>query len=178
VHVILGALGSIVTLLWILHRLADMGVDLGGLNPWAWRRRRKWRSTFEANPIFSITSPMEVTALLIAATAKADGDMSADEKQAILQMFEQEFRLANAEAASLLAASTHLLGKGEEVRDKLEAILAPSLDKFSAEQAQSAIDLLQRIAAVAGAATVAQAQLIERARALLLPDSDSRGKWD
>jgi hypothetical protein len=70
------------------------------------------------------------------------------------------------------------LGKGEEVRDKLEAILAPSLDKFSAEQAQSAIDLLQRIAAVAGAATVAQAQLIERARALLLPESDSRGKWD
>lgn len=44
-----------------------MHIVLGALNPWSWRRRRKWRAAYEANPVFSITSPMEVTALLIAA---------------------------------------------------------------------------------------------------------------
>ena len=43
-HIILGALGTIVTILWLLHRLAEMGVSLGGLNPWLWQRRRKWRA--------------------------------------------------------------------------------------------------------------------------------------
>lgn len=32
-HIVLAALGSIVTLLWVLHRLAEMGIDLGGLDP-------------------------------------------------------------------------------------------------------------------------------------------------
>ena len=91
-----------------------MGIDLGGLNPWAWRRRRNWRQKFEANPIYSIASPMELAALLVAATAKADGDMSLEEKQTILGLFEREFHLSERDAASLLTASTHLLGSGEE----------------------------------------------------------------
>ena len=111
-HLIIAALGSIVTILWLLHRLAEMGIDLGGLNPWAWRRRRKWRNAYEANPIYAIESPMEATALLIAATAKADGDMSLDEKKAILAMFENDFHLSDRDAAALLTSSTHLLGTG------------------------------------------------------------------
>ena len=98
-HIVIAALGSLVTILWLLHRFAEMGIDLGGLNPWAWRRRRKWRAMYEANPIYSITSPMELTALLIAATAKADGDMSADEKLAILNLFERSFHLSDRDAA-------------------------------------------------------------------------------
>lgn len=40
-HIVLGLLGTLVTILWLLYRLAEMGIDLGGLNPWAWRRRRQ-----------------------------------------------------------------------------------------------------------------------------------------
>ena len=39
-HIILGALGSIVTILYMLDRL---GIDIGGLNPFYWYRRRAFR---------------------------------------------------------------------------------------------------------------------------------------
>jgi len=45
-HVIIGFLGSVVTILWLLHRLAEMGIDMGGLNPWTWRRRRNFRQKY------------------------------------------------------------------------------------------------------------------------------------
>lgn len=79
---VLGLLGTIVTILWLLHRLAEMGIDLAGLNPFLWRRRRRWRNNYQANPIFKIDSPLEATALLVTAIAKADGEMSSKEEQA------------------------------------------------------------------------------------------------
>jgi hypothetical protein len=176
-HIVIATLGSIVTILWLLHRLADMGIDLGGLNPWAWRRRRKWRSTFEANPVYSITSPMEVTALLVTATAKADGDMSSDEKRAVLQMFEDEFRLSGPAAASLLTSSTHLLGTGDEVRDNLNRVLAPSLDEFTSTQAESAVAMLKEISETAGPPSQLQTALVEQARACLLATPGAENEW-
>ena len=176
-HIVIAALGSIVTILWLLHRLAEMGIDLGGLNPWAWRRRRKWRASYEANPIYSITSPMEVTALLIAATAKADGDMSSEEKQAILSMFEREFRLSERDAASLLAASTHLLGRGDEVRSNLDGVIGPSKASFTESQSRSACAMLEEIARVGGSATALQAEIIEGVKAELLAPADDASEW-
>jgi hypothetical protein len=105
--VIIGMLGSIVTILWILYRLAEMGITLGGLNPFLWRRRRAWRQKYEANPLFSLTEPLDVTALLAVATAKADGDMSAAERHALLADFEKTFSLNARKASELLTASVH-----------------------------------------------------------------------
>jgi len=34
-HIILGVLGAIVTILVLLNRLADAGIDVGWLNPFA-----------------------------------------------------------------------------------------------------------------------------------------------
>jgi len=176
-HVILGFLGTIVTILWLLHRLAEMGVTLGGLNPFLWRRRRKWRKHYEANPIYKISSPLEVTALLMTAVAKADGDMSVEEKHGILSIFGKEFHLPEKDAAALLTASSHLLGKGEEVRDNLKAVLAPSLENFTAEQASSAIQIIDRVARIAGAPSEAQTRLVSNVTALLNQLSAPKGKW-
>lgn len=176
-HIVIAALGSLVTILWLLHRLAEMGIDLGGLNPWAWRRRRKWRSTYEANPIYSITSPMELAALLIVATAKADGDMSSEEKQAILNLFEREFHLSDRDAASLLASTTHLLGRGDEVRENLVEVIRPGKASFTESQARSACAMLEEIAAIGGSTTALQAEIVDRAKAELLPDSDNASEW-
>lgn len=175
-HIIIGFLGSVITILWLLHRLAEMGIDLGGLNPFLWRRRRRWRKSYEANPIYKVEQPLEATALLVVATAKADGDMSVEEKKAILAMFEREFELPKREAAGLFISSTHLLGTGEELRKNLKGVLAPSLSKFTLEQAQSAVELMRSIAQV-GAASEAKAELIENAAAELAPRSAPPGKW-
>ncbi len=176
-HIILAALGSIVTILWLLHRLAEMGVSLGGLNPFLWRRRRAWRKQFEANPLFTLTEPLEITALLALATAKADGDMSATERQALLAEFESTFALNQRKAAELLTSSAHLLGDGAALREHLEDLLAKSRESFNAAQLASALDLLERVAAKSGTASAQQRELIARVRAVLAPEPQPKGTW-
>ena len=55
-HIVLGLLGAIVAILASLNllfiRLADAGIDIKGLNPVLMHRRRKWRKTYEGQPIF------------------------------------------------------------------------------------------------------------------------------
>ena len=72
-HVLLGLLGTIVTILVLLYRLSDIGINLGGLNPFSWRRRRAWQQKLEANPIFSLEDPREVAAVLLVGTAEHVG---------------------------------------------------------------------------------------------------------
>ena len=44
-HIIIGLLGSLVTIFYLLDRL---GVDIGGLNPFYWYRRRAFAKKFGA----------------------------------------------------------------------------------------------------------------------------------
>jgi len=101
-HIILPLLGTIVTILVLLNRLAQAGISLGGLNPFLWRRRQKWKKQYEGNPIYQIDSPLDLAALLATATAKADGDMSSDEKKTLLDLFQKEFNVDKKGAAELL----------------------------------------------------------------------------
>ena len=69
-HIILGLLGTIVTILILLNRLSEAGIEIGWLNPFAWNRRRKWRNKYQGNPIFQLVDPLEVAALLCTSLAK------------------------------------------------------------------------------------------------------------
>lgn len=175
-HILLGLLGTIVTILFLLSRLADAGISLGGLNPFLWRRRRAWRQKFEANPLFSLDDPVEIAAILALATAKADGDMSAAERHALLAEFEHTFALNPRQAAELLTATAHLLGDGQILREHLDAVLADS-KRFSDAQRSSAMALLERIASVDGAPSALQREFIERVRAQLAPQPAPKGTW-
>jgi hypothetical protein len=175
--ILLGMLTSVVTILWILYRLAEMGITLGGLNPWAWRRRRAWRQKYEADPLFSLVEPLDVTALLAVATAKADGDMSAAERQALLAEFEKTFAMNARKASELLTASVHLLGDGAALRDKLEELLARCGERFSDAQRESALELLDRVAGAGGRASAQQLELVARVRAALQPELARKGTW-
>lgn len=177
-HIILGALGSIVTLLWLLHRLNEMGVTLGGLNPWLWQRRRRWRSQYDANPVFKIDRPLDATALLLTAVAKADGDMSAQAKAHLLGVFEDEFKLSAQDASALLRSSVHLLGAGEEVQHNLAGVMAPSIDRFSDEQWTSVKALLPIVAAVDGSPSVQQRDLLAQIGALVAEQQRPTDKWE
>ena len=83
-HVVLALLGAIVTLLYVFSRLADIGIDLGGLKPFYWRRRRAWRKKYEGDPIHAIDDPLEIAALFVVGIAKLEGDVSANQKQAAI----------------------------------------------------------------------------------------------
>ena len=176
-HIVLGLLGTIVTLLVVLHRLADAGIDLGGLNPFLWRRRRAWRQKFEANPIFSLREPIDVAALLVVGVAKIDGDMSAEEKRALLGEFETTFSLSEAKAAELLGSSSHLIGDGEVLRTQLDAVLAPQAERFSPDQVESILEMMERIAHIDGAPTASQLSLLDEVRRHLAPPQPEPGPW-
>jgi hypothetical protein len=92
-------------------------------------------------------------------------------------MFEDEFRLSGPAAASLLTSSTHLLGTGDEVRDNLNRVLAPSLDEFTSTQAESAVAMLKEISETAGPPSQLQTALVEQARACLLATPGAENEW-
>lgn len=176
-HILLGLLGSIVTILILLNRLANAGIDLGGLNPFLWHRRRKWRKRYETNPVYTLENPMEVTALLMVAVAKCSGDLSAEQKRLILELFQREFHLSGRNADGLLTSSSYLLKDGEEVRNNLQKVLDPSREKFTADQLESALSMIQRVASAEGPPGVLQSELHERIRAELAPGLQPKGTW-
>jgi len=143
---ILAILGAIITVLILLNRLAEAGIDLGGLNPFLWSRRRKWSKQYEGDPIFKITDPMEATAILMVGIAKSEGDMTKDNKEKILSLFESEFGLTKKESVSLLISSTHIHGTGEELRANVDKVLKPSINSFSVTQVESALSLCATLA--------------------------------
>ncbi|MBT2771614.1 TerB family tellurite resistance protein [Halomonas sp. ISL-60] len=176
-HIILGALGSIATILWVLYRFAELGVDLGGLNPFLWRRRRRWRKQYDANPIYSIEKPIEAAALALTATAKVNGEISSEEKRELLAIFENEFHVSKREAVDLLASSTFLIGRGDEIRNSLEKVLAPSVPNFTSEQAESVLNLANKIAKTGGEPTAVQIEFISSLHKHLMPESGEKAKW-
>lgn len=177
-HVILGVLGSFITILILLNRLAEAGIDLGGLNPFLWHRRRQWQKKLQGNPIFQIESPLDLTALLATATAKSDGDMSSEEKKTLLSLFQSEFGMSKKEAAELMIASAYLLGDGEELRTNLERVISSSLPNFTEDQAASASALLDDICAIDSTGAELKREFVDKVKSILSSKFQPRGKWD
>lgn len=176
-HILLALLGVLVTILVLLSRLADAGIDFGGLNPFSAYRRRKWRQKFEANPLFSLNDPLEIGAILLVWTAKCEGDMSAEQKRAILAMLEKTFGLGSSQATDLLGSSVHLIGNGQILKSQLEDFLTLGQEHLSTEQADSAIALMREVARVDGAETAQQLELIDTVKSKLGPTDSAAGTW-
>lgn len=159
-HIILGVLGAIVTILILINRLSDNGVDIGWLNPFAWKRRREWAKKYHANPAYSIRSPLEVTGLLMVALAKSEGDMSSNQKQEIKSKFQEVFHLTEEKAANLITSSVFLLKDDVSVVKNMGKLLEPSIDSFTEEQASSAYELITHISNFDGKPNVLQQEII------------------
>ncbi len=171
-HIIIAFITALASLLYALERL---GVDIGWVNPWSWSRRRRWQQQVHANPAFSLKKSMEAMALLLAAVAKIDGDISSDEKNELRSTFERTFRLSPAESSALLGSSIFLLGSGDEVFSRPGKVLEPCIDSFTSEQRDSAVNLLRAIASVGGEPSVLQVEFINTVEDILFPPSNNSG---
>lgn len=158
-HLIIGLLTAIASLLYALERL---GIDIGWINPWAWKRRRGWQKQYNANPAFHSESPLEAVALLMTAITKVDGDLSSDEKAELLKLFEEELKQTSEDASALLRSSVFLLGRGEEVFASPEKVLDKCIDNFTDAQKATTIYLLTRMSEVSGSATSVQKAFISK----------------
>ena len=173
-HVVLGLLTSIITILYLLDR---MGIDLGGLNPLYWRRRRAWAAKYQGDPIYSVEDPMHVAALLIVGTAKLDGDLSAEQKQVVLRQFEAKFSLDSSAASELLGSAAHLLGAPQIIDTQLSGVADRNKDRFSSDQAESMIQMMADVASADGDMTARQSEYIESVRALFISSEQAPGTW-
>lgn len=177
-HIVLGALGTILMILILLHRLSENGIDIGWLNPFAWKRRREWAKKYHANPIYSLASPMEVTALLMVALAKSEGEMTSDQKREIKSKFKDVFHLSDEKASALLTSSSFLLKEGvDEVRN-VKKLLERSKEKFTHEQVNSALALFQHIANFEGQTNSFQSEIIQAVKNELLQEKVPATEWN
>ena len=87
-HIIMGILGSIITILILTNQLSRLGIDVGKLNPFAWYRRNKWQKKYHADPAFSLDRPMEAVAGLMYVMAKCSGEITREQKECILKLYE------------------------------------------------------------------------------------------
>ena len=173
-HIILGALTTVVTILYLLDR---MGIDLGGLNPFYWRRRRAWAKKYEGDPIYSVEDPIEVAALLILGAAKLNGDISAGQKQAALQQFQAAFSMSEKDANQLLTSASHLLGAPQIIDTQLQGLIDKNKDAFTADQAGSLLDMMLEVVSADGDSTPQQRDYVEHVRSQFAREEKGEGPW-
>lgn len=161
-HIILGILGTIVTILVLVNRLNNSGIDLGWLNPFSWAHRRRWRKKYHADPAFSITSPMESAAGLMYVAAKLSGEMTREEKAFLINTFETKFNLTNQQATDLLSSCSFIIKDEDEILNKLDKYLEPSKEDYSPEQINSTLELIDSVIKLNDAPSEKQKMLLNR----------------
>lgn len=173
-HIIIGILTSLVTIFYLLDRL---GIDLGGLNPFYWRRRRAWAKKYQGDPIFSIEDPVHVAAILIVGAAKLDGDLTADSKKAALRLFKSKFSLETGGASELLGSAAHLLGSPQVIDTQLAGVMDKNSSTFNREQAESMIQMAIDVASANGELSAKQQEFIGTMKARFTAPEKTAGTW-
>jgi uncharacterized tellurite resistance protein B-like protein len=177
-HVVIGVLTAIAGLIWALVALQRAGIDLGWLNPFLWQRRRQWQKRYAEKPLYTLDKPMDVAALLLLGVAKCEGEISAQQKGALLDIFRREFKIGQDEAADLLLASSHMIRNEVYLVDNLDKILELSNERFTDEQITSLVTLMKQVARLESAPNREQERLIEATAGYFRERRKSRGTWE
>ena len=145
-HIIIGLITAIAGLIWALNSLERSGFRWSSINPFYWHRRNKWKKQYQESPLYALSEPMEVAAVVMLGVAKLEGEISREQKKEILKIFNSEFNLDEKSSSDLFASTSYLLQSENNFLKNIDKVLARSKDSFSEEQAESTIALAERIA--------------------------------
>lgn len=176
-HILLAILGSVASILFYLSMLSRSGVRIKIPDPFAWNRKRKWLQTHNADPMMSISSPMEATALLMYAAARSSGDLSREQKVFLKENFQSEFHLSDLQATELLSSCSFLLKDEDNIVNNLEKFMAASIGKFNQDQKESALDLVKKTAHCEGHISEKQKEFLQKIENFFFPPSQEQKKW-
>lgn len=176
-HIIIAAITALAGLIWALHSLQNAGLDLNSFNPFTWARRRKWERLYGAKPLFNLAKPMEAAAAIMVGVLKQEGEISREQKQAVIDMFKSSFSLDEQEAVELFSASAHLVKDEINIDQSIRHILKPSITQFTPDMAASLIDLLGKVARLEGAPSKSQQAIIVSVEKELKVLGKPRSKW-
>lgn len=174
---IIAAITALAGLLWALSSLQNSGFHFSSLNPLLAYRRWQWSRTYGGKPIYKLNRPMDVAAVLLLGVAKADGEITSDQKRVLLDMFQSEFSIARDEASDLLLASSHLIRDEIYLVDHLEKVLERSAPRFEPETVASLTVMMRRIAMLDGSVNAEQQRLIEATERYFSAKHQQSGKW-
>lgn len=173
-HIVLGLLGSIVTVLYLLDRL---GIDLGGLNPFYWYRRRAFAKKYGADPIYSIEDPVHVASLLVIGAAKLDGDLTAAQKTIAREQFESNFSMSSREASELFGSAAHLLAAPQLLDSQLTKLVDKTSGMFSKEQVESLVEMMVKVASADGEMSPRQKEFVDGIGSRFVREEQHQGTW-
>lgn len=142
---IIAVISAIAGLIWALNALQRSGFDLNSLNPFLAWRRWQWRQSYGNKPLYKLDRPIDAAAVLVLGMAKAEGEVSSEQKKALQQLFQSEFGISSEEASQLLLASSHLIRDELSLVERVDKILEPSAARFEREAADSLLDMMRRI---------------------------------
>lgn len=176
-HVVIAAITALAGLLWAINALHRSGFHFSSLNPFLAYRRWQWRRTYGGKPIYKLERPMDVAAVLLLGIAKADGDITSDQKRELQAIFQSEFEISRDQAADLLLASSHLIRDEIYIVDHLDKILERSAPRFEPENVSSLLALMRRVAALDGSINAEQHKLIDATERYFAAKQPAAGKW-
>lgn len=177
-HIVIAAISALAGLLWAINALQRSGFHATDLNPFLAYRRWRWRTTYGVRPIYKLERPMDVAAVLLLGVAKADGEITSDQKKDLLALFQNEFQLTRDEASDLLLASSHLIRDEIYLVDRLDKVLERSAPQFTPETVASLLRLMRRTAARDGSMNAEQEKLINAAERYFELRRRRTGRWD
>jgi hypothetical protein len=173
-HVVIALFGGIAIIFYVLNHF---GVDIGWLNPVWWRRRRQWAAKYQGDPVYSIEDPLHVAALLIIGVAKLEGDLTAEQKQAVRDQFSEKFSMGEKETSELLGSAAHLLAAPQLIGAQLRTLAERSQSKLSSEQAESMLAMMDVVAGSEGSSSSEQREYVEGMRTLFMSQDKGDGPW-
>jgi len=174
---IVAVITALAGLIWALSSLQRSGFQLSSLNPFLAYRRWQWSKTYGGKPIYKLDRPMDVAAVLLLGMAKADGDITSDQKKELLAMFQGEFNISRDEASDLLLASSHLIRDEIYLVDHLDKILMRSASRFEPEAVASLLAMMRKIAVLDGSINSEQQKLFDATERFFVERVKIRGKW-
>ncbi len=175
-HILIGILTAIAGLFWAITALQNSGA-IDSLNPFLWHRRAQWRKKLAKKPIYALSEPIDVAGLLIVAMAKMEGEFSKEQKQQILNIFETEFHLNTSEAQHLFKSSSFLMKDDEITAKDINKVFERSKLKFSKEQVDSMLSIMQQVSRIDSETSSEQRNLIDTTANYFQSLDNKNKKW-
>ncbi len=176
-HIIIAFLAAVSGLVWALWRLQQSGVDLNAFNPFYWMRRRAWAQQVGVKPRHQLDKPMDAAAAILLGAVKTEGEISREQKQSLIDIFENEFHLPANAARDLFSATAFMLQDVSDMAAEVKLILTPSLEKFTAEQKQSVLDMLEKVCLLDGDISPEQQAIIDATKNTFRVSNQEPNQW-
>jgi hypothetical protein len=160
-HIIIGIITAAAGLIWAINSLQNSGLDLNSFNPFNWARRRKWEKSRGAKPIHNIIQPIEAAAVIIVGALKEIGEITTDQKNSVLGIFQSQLHMSEYSAKEAFSSAIFMVKDTLIFHQNIKSILAPTIDSFSPDQAQSLVSIVKEVIKLDGEPNEAQTLILK-----------------